>query len=127
MIWTYKEKKKSSWEKWFAWYKVPIGKFPLKNGMKIVWLQWVERKFIDCREGSKSYEYRLSCDSKIKKPGCTCQECNNKFTVDILVSDELWEEIKPVNKPKGGLLCGNCIMKKIEKRQKNTYILKEIT
>jgi hypothetical protein len=31
------------------------------------------------------------------------------------------------NKPKGGLLCGNCIMKKIEKRQKNTYILKEIT
>ena len=46
---------------------------------------------------------------------CLCQQCNNQYTVDILVSDELWEQIKPKNKPKGaGMLCGSCIMSNIE-------------
>lgn len=46
---------------------------------------------------------------------CKCQECGNQFKVDFLVSDELWEEIKPPNKPEGGgLLCGSCIANKIE-------------
>jgi hypothetical protein len=46
---------------------------------------------------------------------CTCQECNHSYKVDIIVDDTLWEKIKPKGKPKGsGLLCGQCIMNKIE-------------
>ena len=57
MKWIYHEKIKSEWQKWFAWKPVPIGKYPLDNRQTIVWLQFVERKWIDCR-GSNSYEYR---------------------------------------------------------------------
>lgn len=47
--------------------------------------------------------------------GCTCQECERKYKIDILVSNKLWERIKPQNKPEGsGLLCGICIIKKLE-------------
>ena len=47
--------------------------------------------------------------------GCTCQECGRQYKVDILVPDDIWEKIKPKNKPAGaGLLCGICIIKKIE-------------
>ena len=46
---------------------------------------------------------------------CTCQECGKKYSVDLLVPDNLWEKIKPKGKPAGaGLLCGECIMRKIE-------------
>jgi len=46
---------------------------------------------------------------------CKCQECGKQFKVDLIISDKLWKEIKPVNKPTGGgLLCGSCIMKRIE-------------
>lgn len=47
--------------------------------------------------------------------GCICQSCENEYKVDIIVTDELWEQIKPEDKPKGGgLLCGNCIIDRIE-------------
>ncbi len=53
---------------------------------------------------------------------CKCQSCNTKFKVDLNIPDELWEKIKPKNKPKGsGLLCGKCIMKKIEKISNYDY------
>lgn len=42
---------------------------------------------------------------------CTCKECGKKYKVDLIVPDSLWEKIKPKN---GGLLCGSCIMEKIE-------------
>jgi glycyl-tRNA synthetase (class II) len=46
---------------------------------------------------------------------CTCQECGSKYKVDLLIPDELWERIKPEGKSEGaGLLCGSCIMKKLE-------------
>jgi hypothetical protein len=46
---------------------------------------------------------------------CKCQECGNSYKIDLLVSNEIWERIKPYNKPKGaGLLCGSCILKKME-------------
>ena len=46
---------------------------------------------------------------------CTCQECGKKYKVDLLIPDELWEKIKPDKKPYGaGLLCGMCIMRRIE-------------
>lgn len=46
---------------------------------------------------------------------CICQECGIKYKVDLLVPNDLWEKIKPKDKSKdAGLLCGSCIMKKIE-------------
>lgn len=47
---------------------------------------------------------------------CRCQECGKQYKVDLIVSDSVWEKIKPIGKSKdAGLLCGSCIMKKIEK------------
>ena len=46
---------------------------------------------------------------------CKCQKCGRQYKVDLLIPDELWEKIKPINKLTGaGFLCGSCIMKKIE-------------
>ncbi len=47
--------------------------------------------------------------------GCACQRCGNKFKVDIIVPDDVWERIKPTGKPAGaGLLCGHCIISRLE-------------
>ncbi len=44
-----------------------------------------------------------------------CQGCGLEYKVDITIPDELWKKIKPEKKPgEAGLLCGSCIMKKIE-------------
>lgn len=43
---------------------------------------------------------------------CTCQQCGKKYKVDLLLSDELW---KKINKKGVNLLCGNCIVKGLEK------------
>ena len=57
---------------------------------------------------------------------CTCQRCGERYKVDLIVSDELWEKIKPEVKKKGsGLLCGRCIAERIEKMGYNAYTLKE--
>ena len=46
---------------------------------------------------------------------CKCQGCGKQYKVDIVVPDELWEKIKPKGKPEGGgMLCGSCIMDRIE-------------
>lgn len=46
---------------------------------------------------------------------CECQECGEQYKVDFIVPDELWEQIKPEGKEVGaGLLCGRCIIQKIE-------------
>lgn len=46
---------------------------------------------------------------------CTCQDCGSQYKVDILIPNELWDRIKPIGKSQGaGLLCGNCIIKKLE-------------
>ena len=59
---------------------------------------------------------------------CICQSCEKPYKVDIIVPDDLWERIKPIGKSKGGgLLCGSCIMKKIERDNGyNVFILKNI-
>ncbi len=59
MKWIHKVKVKKEWEKWFAWHTVPIGTFPIKNGSTLMWLEFVERKWLDCREGKNRYEYRM--------------------------------------------------------------------
>jgi len=47
--------------------------------------------------------------------GCLCQQCDNYFKVDLIVPNRVWHKIRPEGKPKeGGLLCGSCIMKKVE-------------
>lgn len=53
---------------------------------------------------------------------CTCQRCGKKYKVDLFIPDDLWEQIKPDDKPKGGgLLCGSCIMDKLESFNKYDY------
>lgn len=47
--------------------------------------------------------------------GCMCQCCGQRYKVDFIVPDELWEKIKPKGKAVGaGLLCGWCIVENIE-------------
>lgn len=46
---------------------------------------------------------------------CKCQDCGNKYDIDLMIPDELWVQIKPEGKSNwGGLLCGSCIMKRLE-------------
>jgi len=53
---------------------------------------------------------------------CTCQDCGNQYKVDLVIPDELWEKIKPSGKPEGaGMLCGACIMKRIEEMSGYDY------
>ncbi len=66
---------------------------------------------------------------------CKCQECGKQFKVDLMVPDKLWLKIKPKSKnnsPYGGLLCGKCIMTRIESIGKynvfnleRTYVMKD--
>lgn len=50
---------------------------------------------------------------------CLCQSCGDKYKVDIVIPDELWEKINPEGKAEGaGLLCGVCIFKRIENLDK---------
>jgi len=47
---------------------------------------------------------------------CKCQDCGKPYKVDLNIPDKLWEQIKPKGKAEdAGLLCGACIMKRIEK------------
>jgi hypothetical protein len=43
---------------------------------------------------------------------CTCQQCSKKYKVDLLLPNEIW---KKINKKSVNLLCGNCIVKGLEK------------
>ncbi len=46
---------------------------------------------------------------------CTCQSCGIQYKVDLLVKDALWKKIQPSSAaPGSGLLCGMCIMQRIE-------------
>ena len=46
---------------------------------------------------------------------CKCQGCGRQYKIDLLISDELWEKIKPKDKLcGGGLLCGGCIIERLE-------------
>jgi len=62
MIWNYKRKKEPEWKPYFAWKPTPIGTYPLEDNQKIVWLQWIERKWLDSRNGANRYEYRLKAE-----------------------------------------------------------------
>ena len=50
-----------------------------------------------------------------KAVSCECQGCGKQYKVDLVVSNELWEQIEPNGKPVGaGLLCAKCIGERIE-------------
>ena len=56
--------------------------------------------------------------------GCLCRDCGERYKVDLCLSDDLWQEIWHDNK---GLICGACIMKRIEKLDiYRTFSLNEI-
>lgn len=58
---------------------------------------------------------------------CKCQKCGQQFKVDFMIPDNLWEEIKPANKPKGGgLLCGRCIVDALEQKGYGAWELKDL-
>lgn len=58
---------------------------------------------------------------------CKCQKCGQQYKVDIIVPDNIWEIIKPKGKKQGsGLLCGKCILEKLENLNKfKTFLLEE--
>jgi hypothetical protein len=45
--------------------------------------------------------------------GCLCQGCGSRYKIDFNLPDKIWEKIKPQGK-QGGLLCGKCIVEKLE-------------
>jgi len=50
---------------------------------------------------------------------CKCQQCGKQYKVDLLISDVLWNKIRPSGKEEGaGMLCGSCIIDKIEQFDK---------
>jgi hypothetical protein len=60
MIFKHQAVKEKIWKKHFAFLPLPIGTYPLQEGQPLVWLQWLESKWLDCR-GSNTYENRLPC------------------------------------------------------------------
>ena len=52
---------------------------------------------------------------RFQETGTLCQNCGKQYMMDLIIPDNLWEKIKPVNKPIGaGLLCPGCICDKLE-------------
>ena len=46
---------------------------------------------------------------------CTCQQCGKQYRIDLIIPDNVWEKIRPSGKAKdAGLLCGSCIMERLE-------------
>lgn len=72
------------------------------------------------RENQRRAKERMRLEGEASAPesgsiGCRCQLCSENYTVDLITDDALWEQIKPKGKDEGaGLLCGACIMKRIE-------------
>ena len=55
---------------------------------------------------------------------CKCQKCGKQYKVDLIVPDKIWNQVRPENKVEGaGLLCGSCIMQKIEEISDYDYWL----
>lgn len=63
MRWKFKWREPKEWNTYFAIFPVRIGpnwaNSQAKNGDTVVWLEFVERRFVDYYMGAYSYEYRL--------------------------------------------------------------------
>jgi len=54
---------------------------------------------------------------KFSEDGTLCQGCGRIYVMDLIVPDDLWESVKPPQKPKGaGLLCPQCIVSRLEQQ-----------
>jgi hypothetical protein len=54
-------------------------------------------------------------DSPSNALGYKCSQCKELYTVDLFVPVDVWERIRPERSiDGGGLLCGSCIMKRME-------------
>ena len=52
---------------------------------------------------------------QFSKDGTLCQGCGRVYRLDLILSNSLWERIKPPKKPEGaGLLCAECIVARLE-------------
>lgn len=50
-----------------------------------------------------------------REGGCRCHGCGRRYRVDVAVPDALWERIRPAGSTGGGgLLCGPCILARVE-------------
>ncbi len=59
--------------------------------------------------------------------GCLCQGCGRRYKVDVMVPDGEWDWMRPFGTNKGGgLLCGHCIIDRLESCGHNAYKLEEI-
>ena len=47
---------------------------------------------------------------KEDRDGCVCQVCSQRYYVDLIIDDTIWNRIRPEGKaPGAGLLCPNCM------------------
>ena len=60
----------------------------------------------------KKYCTAKCMNKKENNEGCLCQSCGKQYKVDLLIPNKLWKKI--INNSDNGLLCGCCIMRKIE-------------
>lgn len=62
--------------------------------------------------------FRVSLDQLMTgKPGehgCICHSCGDPYEVDVLVPDPVWRDVYRAANDGSGLLCGSCIMQRIE-------------
>lgn len=55
-----------------------------------------------------------------------CQVCRRRYRVDLSVPDALWNMIRPSGKAPGqGMLCGSCIMKRVDTLGRDALIAVE--
>jgi hypothetical protein len=54
--------------------------------------------------------------------GCKCQNCGKYYKVDFNIPKDLWLKISPKG-TEAGLLCGHCIISKLENRGFNAFSL----
>lgn len=45
-----------------------------------------------------------------------CDACNKDGPVMLMIVDEVWETIKPLQTRSGGILCASCIQKRLGRR-----------
>ena len=45
---------------------------------------------------------------------CLCQDCGTEYRIDLIIPDKYWKVIRPKIIEDAGLLCGLCIMKRLE-------------
>lgn len=84
---------------------------------KSLWELWLETDDAKERFAPLAGHAYRGQQGESKQGGYKCQHCGNHYDIDLIIPDDLWAKISP-NPIKGhkggGLLCGCCIMNKLE-------------